>query len=85
MIEEFGGGAVGADPIAPAKQVVNFSTVSVVGAHGFRPDGVNSDQESIASGKLSERGSRQSHYAVELPGFHSSLDCARWNDFRLRV
>ena len=34
MIEEFGGGAVGADPIAPAEQVVNFSTVSVVGAHG---------------------------------------------------
>ena len=23
-VEEFGGGAVGADPIAPAEQVVNF-------------------------------------------------------------
>ena len=32
MIEEFGGSAVGADPIAPAEQVVNL--VGDLGSHG---------------------------------------------------
>ena len=31
-VEEFGSGAVGADPIAPAEQVVNF--VGDLGSHG---------------------------------------------------